>query len=161
MFDLDKLKGSSQPVDEYLSSSSQEEPSFAVCSMEYRLDLDVAERLKRYAREVVIFAFSAEWCPDCQKIIPVLGLISEATGIEVRIFGHLMRDPMKPRGFWKIPPSPIEVEEFQVRKIPTIIVIDSSRGIKVGEIIEKPPEGKTLEETLLYILETNKCECMR
>jgi thiol-disulfide isomerase/thioredoxin len=151
MYDLCKLRRGSEPVDGYLSSSSKEAPSFAKRFSEYRLDPDVTEKLKKYSGEVVVFAFSAEWCPDCQKNIPVLGLISETTGLEVRIFGHLMRDPKKPKGFWKIPPSPAEVEEFQVRKIPTIIVIDR-RGTKVGEIIENPQEGRTLEEALLDML---------
>lgn len=62
-----------------------------------------------------------------------------------------MRDPTKPKGYWRIPPSPLEVEEFTVRKISTIVVIDE-KGEKTEEIIENLPEGKTLEEALLDII---------
>lgn len=153
MFDICKLRRGSEPIDGYLSSSSKDASSFAKSFSEYRLNTDVIEKLKKYAGEIVLFAFSAEWCPDCQKNIPVLGLISKVTGLEARVFGNLIRDPKKPKGFWKIPPSPAEVEEFQVRRIPTIVVIDK-RGMKIGEIIENPPKGRTLEEALLDILET-------
>jgi len=78
-------------------------------------------------------------------------LISEATGLEVRVFGHLMRDPKRSRGYWSIPPSPEEVEEFSVRRIPTIFVLDRE-GRVMGEIVESPPAGKSLEAALLDIL---------
>jgi len=68
-----------------------------------------------------------------------------------------MRDPMKPKGYWKIPPSPPEVEDFTVRKIPTIVVIDE-KDEKTEEIIENSPEGKTLEEALLDIIVARLCE---
>lgn len=98
-----------------------------------------------------MYAFSAEWCPDCHKYIPVLSLIAKATGLEVDVFGHLMRDPKKPKGFWKIPPSPPEVEVFAIKKIPTILVFNN-QGYKMGEIIENPSEGETLEKALLDII---------
>lgn len=150
---LEKLRNDSEPIDRYLSSSSEKAPAFMKHAAEYELDAEVTEKLRKYADAAVVFAFSAEWCPDCHRNIPVLGLVSEATGLEVRVFGHLVRDLKKPKGYWKIPPSPAEVEEFNVRKIPTIVVLDK-KGNTVGEIVENPPKGKTLEEALLDIIET-------
>jgi thiol-disulfide isomerase/thioredoxin len=98
----------------------------------------------------VIVAFSAEWCKDCASSIPVLALISEATGLEVRIFGGLIKDPLNHTGKWRIPPSPIEVETFNVHKIPLIIIIDTD-GREIGRIIEKPNEP-TIEEEILKII---------
>ncbi len=63
-----------------------------------------------------------------------------------------MRDLNKTEGIWRMPPSPPEVEVFNVRKIPTIIVLDLE-GNKLGEVIENPPADKNLEEALLDILE--------
>ncbi len=68
-----------------------------------------------------------------------------------------MRDAKNPRPStadekWKFPPSPPELKEFNVFNIPYIAVLNS-RGDEVGAVIENPPKGKTLEETLLDILE--------
>ncbi|KPV65265.1 MAG: hypothetical protein AOA65_0300 [Candidatus Bathyarchaeota archaeon BA1] len=60
--------------------------------------------------------FSAEWCKDCTNNVPVLWLISELRGLEIRVFGHLKTDPLNPRERWKIPPSPPEVKDFGVEK---------------------------------------------
>jgi hypothetical protein len=82
----------------------------------------------------------------------VLALTSEATGLEVRIFGSLKKDPLNSRGRkWRIPPSPPEVETFHVDKIPLIILFDK-QGKEIGRIIENPRETPTLEEELLKII---------
>ena len=87
---------------------------------------------------------------DCAANIPVLALISEATGLEVRIFGGLKKDPLSQTRKWRIPPSPPEVETCNVDKIPLIIVFDKE-GKEIGKIIENPREP-TLEEELLKII---------
>jgi hypothetical protein len=80
--------------------------------------------------------------------------ISEKTGIQVRIFGNLMRDAKNDKRIWACPPSPEEVKEFHINKIPTFIIVNID-GREIGRIIENPPKGKTLEETLLDILRQN------
>ena len=119
----------------------------------YTLDEDAVEAIRDHAGKVAVVAFSAEWCPDCHRNIPVLCLLSEATGMEVRVFGHLMREAKNLEEMWRIPPSPPEVKVFNVVKIPLILVLNE-HGEKVGEIVENPPEGQTLEEALLEILKT-------
>ncbi len=69
----------------------------------------------------------------------------------MRVFGHLMRNVTDPDEKWAIPPSPPEVKAFNVIKIPLITVLNKE-GEKLGEIIENPPEGQTLERALLDIL---------
>jgi len=153
MYDIKKLRKNSESIFEYILTSSKDISAFRENVAKCELDKEVTSRLENYKDDVVVFAFSAEWCPDCQRHIPVLGLIAESTGIEVNVFGHLMRDPKMPKGYWRIPPSPPEVEEFAVRKIPTIVILDNG-GNKVGDIVENPPEGKTLEKALLDIVES-------
>jgi thiol-disulfide isomerase/thioredoxin len=99
----------------------------------------------------VVVVFSAEWCKDCRRNVPVLGLVAEATGLEVRVFGHLMREVKDSDERWSIPPSSPEVKEFNVIKIPLISVLDGN-GEEIGEVVENPPEGQSLEEALLDIL---------
>jgi thiol-disulfide isomerase/thioredoxin len=147
----ERLSMSSERVSDYLSSVSDGAPAFAKRRATYRLKKDAVEGIRKLADRAFVVVFSAEWCPDCHRNVPVLGLIAEETDLEVRVFGHLMRDPKNIKGIWKIPPSPPEVKEFEVTRIPLMIVLNSA-GEEVGEVVENPPEGKTLEEAILEIL---------
>jgi thiol-disulfide isomerase/thioredoxin len=116
----------------------------------YQLKTEVINQLKKFANKYIIVAFSAEWCKDCASHIPVLALISRATGVEVRVFGGLKKDPLNTDRKWRIPPSPPEVEAFDVDKIP-LILLYNNEGEQIGRITENPEEP-TLEEELLKIL---------
>jgi thiol-disulfide isomerase/thioredoxin len=153
MFDVEKLEKNSENVSDYISTSSKKTMAFKENYEKYKPDEETTNKLKSYKEKVLVFAFSAEWCPNCQKHIPALGKIAVSTGIKVKIFGHLMRDPKKPKGYWRRPPSPPEVEMFNVRRIPTIVILDRE-GNGLGEVVENPPEGKTLEKALLDIIES-------
>ncbi len=148
---LSEIRRKTVSVKQYLNSL--EEPfreKFLARKQTYRLNQEVMNKLKHCADKFVVVTFSAEWCKDCAANIPVIALISEATGLEVRIFGGLMKDPLSHTRKWRIPPSPPEVETFHVDKIPLIILF-SKEGKEVGKIIEKPEEP-TLEEELLKII---------
>lgn len=149
--DQKRLRERSESVQDYLASIAEAAPGFAERSAEYRLDEQTTAELRKRADGAVVIVFSAEWCKDCRRNVPVLGLIAEETGMEVRVFGHLMRNAKDPDERWSIPPSPPEVKEFEVVKIPLIAVLDGN-GEKIGEIVENPPEGQSLEEALLDIL---------
>lgn len=83
--------------------------------------------------------------------VPVLDMIAEAAGLDVRVFGHIMRDAKSNTRKWAVPPSPPEVDEFKVAKIPYMVILKKD-GEKVGEIVENPPAGKTLEQAILDII---------
>jgi thiol-disulfide isomerase/thioredoxin len=148
---LSEIRKKTVSVEQYLDSL--EEPfrkKFSTRKQTYTPNQRAVNELKKVADKYVIVAFSAEWCKDCTANIPVLALISEATGLEVRIFGGLKKDSLSRTRKWKIPPSPMEVEAFQVDKIPLIIVLDKE-GKDIGKIIENPREKPTLEEELVNI----------
>lgn len=151
MFNIAKLRGRSEPVLKYVERSKDKTDRFMEQFHGYKLDHETVDKIKRYAGEALVIVFSAEWCPDCYRNVPVLGLIHEAAGLEVRVFGHLMRDSKSSTRRWAVPPSPAEVDEFNVAKIPYIVVL-SLEGEKLGEIVENPRPGLTLEEELLGIL---------
>ena len=153
MYDTDKLDRNSVGVLNYIESVKGKAPQFLESYNSYELNEEVEIKLKCHRDKCVIYAFSAEWCPDCYKHIPVLAKIQEKTGLKAKIFGNLMRDAKNPIKRWKIPPSPEEVELFNVVKIPSIYIVDND-GNKIGEIIEHPPKGKTLEVAILDILES-------
>lgn len=140
------------PVAQYINSL--EEPfreKFVTRKQTYQLKRETTNELKKFVNKYIMIAFSAEWCKDCTVNIPVLALISEATGLEVRIFGGLKKDPLSNIKKWRIPPSPPEVETFNVDKIPVMLMFDR-RGNEIGRIVENPRETLTLEEELLEII---------
>ena len=151
MNDVTKLRSRSEPVMKYLEDARAKTDRFNERFYGYKLDHEATEKIRKHAKKAVVFVFSAEWCPDCYRNVPVLALISEATGLEVRVFGHIMKDPKSNTRKWAVPPSPPEVEEFKVAKIPYVMVLNM-KGEKLGEIVENPKPGLTLEEELLGIL---------
>jgi len=152
MHDLDKIRAASKPVLEYVEDCREKAPRFHEQCETYLLDEEAVTKIRCHSSRVVVVAFSAEWCPDCHRNILILALLHREAGLEIRVFGHLMRDAKNDDRRWRIPPSPPEVDDFDVVKIPHIAVLDMN-GEVVGEIIENPPEGKTLEQALLDILE--------
>ncbi len=103
-YELEAIMSNSESVADYLKSSDEKAPKFAERKATYKLNEETVEKIKTYTSNVVVVIFSAEWCPDCYRNVPVLGLISEETGLEVRVFGHLMRNVKDPNEKWAIPP---------------------------------------------------------
>jgi len=156
MVDFDEIKRKTVSVDEYLSSmTSSNKQKFLTRKESYQLNQDAVSKLKRIADKYTIVVFSAEWYKDCVTNIPVLELVSQATRLEVRVFGHIKRDVLSTKEKWRIPPSPPEVKTFGVEKLPWIIVLDEN-GEEVGKIIENPVHTGSIEEELLYILRQKK-----
>jgi len=148
---LSEIRKKTVSVEQYLDSLKEPfREKFLTRKQIYTLNQRAVNQLKKVAGKYVIVVFSAEWCKDCAVNIPVLALISEATGLEVRIFGGLKKDSLSHTRKWRIPPSPMEVETFQVDKIPLMIVLDKE-GRDIGRIIENPREKPTLEEELVNI----------
>jgi hypothetical protein len=151
-FDLTHIERKTLSVGPYLDSL---EPPFREKFLErkqtYTLNQEAANQLRRVRNKNMAIAFSAQWCKDCASNIPVLALISETTGLEVRIFGGLKKDPLSQTKKWRVPPSPPEVETFNVDKIPLIIVFDKD-GKEVGRIVENPKLTPTLEEEIVKIV---------
>jgi thiol-disulfide isomerase/thioredoxin len=149
--DMARLRSHSEEVHHYITEPSKAKDAFEKRRAEYRLDTAVAKELRRKAKDYTIFAFGADWCPDCVRNVPVLDILAEATGMETRVFGHIMRDVKSSTKKWAVPPSPAEVNEFNLVKIPLIVVLKKD-GEKVGEVVENPPPGKTLEQAILDII---------
>jgi len=151
---LTEIRARTVSVNDYINGL--EEPfkdRFLTRKQTYRLDREAVSQLREFAGKYLITAFSAAWCKDCAANIPVLALISEAAGLEVRIFGGLKKDPLDQVHKWRIPPSPQEVEAFNVEKIPVIIVADEE-GREIGRIVEKPSRQPTLEQEISEIIKS-------
>ncbi len=153
MYDLGYLNECSEDVLEYMVASKEKAPQYMERYDSYVLDEEVATKIECHKGNYTVIAFSAEWCPDCYRNIPVLAHIQEKTGLKTRVFGHLMRDAKNDNRLWACPPSPEQVNEFKVVKIPHMFILNK-KGEVEGEIIENPPEGKSLERAILDILES-------
>jgi len=152
---LSEIMKKTVSVSQYIDNLQQPfREKFLTQRQTYEPKQEAVDQLKKLADKYIVVAFSAEWCKDCAANIPVLDLISEATGLEVRIFGGLKKDPLSHTRKWRIPPSPTEVETFNVDKIPFIILFDKE-GKEIGKIIENPKQAPTLEEELLKIIQKN------
>jgi len=154
--DLKEIRQKTASIEDYISSMSNRfKEKFLDRKESYQPNHEAIDKLKKEALKYTVVVFSAEWCKDCAKNIPVLWLISEFTGLEIRVFGHLKRDPLNPKTLWRIPPSPPEVETFDVKKIPWILIFDKE-GEEVGKIIENPMYTSSVEEELLYLIAKGK-----
>lgn len=116
----------------------------------YSLKENVVKELKKYVDKIFVVVFSAEWCKDCAANVPVLALLADKTGLKVRVFGGLRKDPLNSNEKWRIPPSPLEVREFKVESIPHIVIFHIN-GRELGKIIENPAPNKTTEEEILQL----------
>ena len=140
------------PIDQYLDHMEQPcKQTFLTRKQTYQLNTDAVNQLRQFAHDYVVIAFSASWCKDCSQSIPVLALLAEATGIEVRVFGGLIKDPLNPSCKWRIPPSPPEAVTFNVDMLPLIIVFDI-HGTEVGRVVESAKRCSTLEQELCMII---------
>lgn len=138
--------------------SNLEEPfreKFLERKQTYQSNQEAISQLRASAGNYVIIAFSAGWCKDCAVNIPVLAVINEASGLEVRVSGGLKKDPLSQEHKWRIPPSPQEAETFNVEKIPLIIVADRE-GREIGRIVENPAYQPTLEQELCEIIKPKR-----
>jgi hypothetical protein len=153
MYNLEKITEKSEDVKYYIESSKAKTARFMDVYNTYVLNEEVKTKIICHSEKNIIIAFSAEWCPDCWLNIPILALLQEYTGLKTRVFGHLERGIKNSGKRWRIPPSPEEVEVFDVVKIPSMYVLDMD-GNHLGQIIENPPHGKSLERAILEILES-------
>jgi thiol-disulfide isomerase/thioredoxin len=150
--DLSDIRRKTVSANQYIESLKQPfRDKFLTRKQTYQLKQEAINQLRKFADKYIVVAFSAEWCKDCATNVPVLALITEATGLEVRIFGGLKKDSLSHGKKWRVPPSPQEVETFQVDKIPLIVVFDK-KGKCIGKIVENPREKPTIEEELVKII---------
>lgn len=154
--DLSRIRDRTVSVGQYLKGL--EEPFKERClttKQTYQLRQEAIHNLKAQACNYFIVTFSASWCKDCARFIPVLDLIAERTGLEVRVFGGLKGDPLSHTSKWRIPPSPSEVIMFNVEKIPLVIVLDLN-GVELGRIVESPKRCPTLEQEICEIIRCHR-----
>jgi thiol-disulfide isomerase/thioredoxin len=155
MVDLNEIRSRTTNVRDYIDSlKDKDKDKFLEVYNTYKLDEKVVDNLKEILKGLTLVVFSAAWCGDCKRAMPVLLQMEEQLGLEVLVFSKIKTAPLDPNRQWAVPPSPPEINEWGVTAIPWLNFYDSD-GILKGTVIEKPTVKETLEEEILHILKNN------
>ena len=152
MVDLNDIRSRTTNVRDYIDSlKDKDKEKFLEVYNSYKLDADVVDELRDALKDLTVVVFSATWCGDCKRAMPVVMQIEEQLGLEVLVFSKIKTAPLDPDRQWAVPPSPPEVNEWSVTAIPWFNFYDSD-GSLVGTLIEKPTVKETLEAEILHVL---------
>ena len=121
---------------------------------DYSINPEALEKLKKYLDEFSIVVLFADWCGDARRAVPVLAIIEELTGKKIPARGGMTKPPYGSDKFWAVPPSPKEVDIFEVTSSPTIIIFNKD-GDEIGRIKTRQKMTPTIEEEIVKIIEDN------
>lgn len=122
----------------------------------YRLNQEAAEKLKVFMDEgYAIVALFADWCGDSRRAIPVLALLEKEIGKNIPCLGGMKKPPYGSKKLWDVPPSPDEVDTFEVTSSPTILIFDKD-GEEIGRIKTRAKMTSSIEEELVKIIEDSR-----
>lgn len=119
---------------------------------EYSVNQDALEKLKDLCHEYSIAVIYADWCGDARRAVPVLALIEEYTGKKILSLRGMTKPPWGSDKLWAVPPSPPEVDTFDVKSSPTIIIFNEE-GDEIGRIRTRQKMTPTIEEEIVKIIE--------
>ncbi|MBK5113816.1 MAG: thioredoxin family protein [Candidatus Heimdallarchaeota archaeon] len=152
--DIKHLEKAGMQVDEMIEKLSGTDGEVMKENYEkYEPNQEALSELEEKAKDYLFVVFCAEWCGDCKTTAAYFAkIVKLKPSINGVFFKGLKSAPKDPDVRWRVPPSPPEVNDFDLRKIPTIFILNSE-GKLVGEMIENPQIKSTVEEELVYILD--------
>jgi len=152
MVDLNEIRSRTTNVRDYIDGlKDKDKEKFLEVYNTYKLETEVVDQLRETLKDLTVVVFSAAWCGDCKRALPVIQQLEEQLGLEVLVFSKIKTAPLDPDRQWAVPPSPPEVNEWGVTAIPWFNFYDAD-GNLVGTLIEKPKVKDTLEEEILHVL---------
>ncbi|MHA1862815.1 MAG: thioredoxin family protein [Candidatus Thorarchaeota archaeon] len=119
---------------------------------EYRLNPDAIEKLAKNSEDYRIVIIFADWCGDARRAVPVMTLIEAETGHKISALGGMKKPPYGSDKFWAVPPSPVEVDIFEITSSPTILIFNS-QGDEVGRIKTRQKMTPSIEQEIVKIIE--------
>lgn len=122
---------------------------------DYTLNPNAVRKLSDFAKSYHIVVIFGDWCGDARKAVPVLSLIEIETELKIVALGGMTRPPYGSDKQWAVPPSPVEVNIFEITSSPTVLIFNSD-GLEIGRIRTRPKMEPTLEEELVKIIEDNQ-----
>ncbi len=152
MVDLADIGERTKTVKEYIEGLDEKNhDAFMKMYNEYSLDDKAVDEMKGLIKDLTVVVFSAGWCGDCKQAMPVMLQLEEQLGMDVRVFSDIKTKPLDPNVQWSIPPSPQEMDDWEVKAIPWFEFIDKD-GNRVAILIEKPTVKDTLEAEIVHVL---------
>jgi thiol-disulfide isomerase/thioredoxin len=156
MPNLSEVKVEAPSCGEYIENMSpQYKGGYVRLKSAYTFKTEPLEKLKNLGDEYTFVIIFADWCGDARKAVPVMAKLEEELGIKIPSLGGMTKPPYGSDKFWAVPPSPEEVDKFEITSSPTILVFDSN-GEEIGRIKTRPRMTKTFEEELVKIIEDSK-----
>jgi len=119
----------------------------------YKLNDDAVTKLKDYTEDYEFVIIFADWCGDARKAVPALAHLEVELEIKIRALGGMTKPGFGSEKFWAVPPSPREVDTFDIRSSPTIIIFRKSNGEECCRIKTKPKMTPTMEEEIVKVIE--------
>lgn len=122
---------------------------------EYKLKEEAVAKLKELSNDYTIVILFADWCGDSRRALPVLALLEKEIDIHIYALGGMTKPPYGSGKLWAVPPSPAEVDTFEVTSSPTIIIFNKE-GNEIGRIKTHPKMAPTIEEEIAKIIEDSQ-----
>ncbi len=121
---------------------------------EYKLNPEAIEKLGKLLGNYRIVIVFADWCGDARKAVPVMSLIEEETGQKISALGGMKKPSYGSDKYWAVPPSPVEVDTFEITSSPTILIFNK-QGEEVGRIKTRAKLTPTIEQEISKIIENS------
>ena len=119
----------------------------------YKLNDSAVEKLREYSDKYEFVVLFADWCGDARKAVPALAQLEIELDIKIRALGGMTKPGFGSDKFWAVPPSPVEVDTFDIRSSPTIIIFRKDTREEVGRILTKPKQTPTIEEEIVKVID--------
>ena len=150
---LSDVQSDAPDCGEYMETMSQMyKGGFLRQRNEYKLNPEAIEKLGTFSEDYRIVIVFADWCSDARRAVPVMSLIEAETGQKISALGGMKKPPYGSDKFWAVPPSPVEVNIFEITSSPTILIFNQ-QGEEVGRIKTRAKMTPTIEQEIVKIIE--------
>jgi thiol-disulfide isomerase/thioredoxin len=117
----------------------------------YRPNEAAVQELKKVIDDYELVVIFADWCGDARRAIPALAYLENELHIKIRALGGMTKPAWGSSKLWAVPPSPHEVDTFEIKSSPTLIIFKKT-GEEIGRMRTRPKMTPTVEEEILKII---------
>jgi len=124
---------------------------------EYKLNQDAIDHLAKISEDFTIVIIFGDWCGDARRAVPVMSLIEEETGLRIAALGGMTKPPYGSGSgkFWAVPPSPEEVDIFEITSSPTVLIFNN-QGEEIGRIKTRAKMTPSMEQEIVKVIEDSQ-----